>query len=209
MYQQSILIADDEPGFLRFVSAGLQSEGYMVSGAEDGEEALRCMKETSPDLVILDIVMPKLNGFETCRIIRQVSLLPVIMLSSRMDPADKAKGLNLGADDYLVKPFGIQELVARIRAVLRRTKSAEIRPDEIGIEGGGLPPVAGSPILSPRQIEILVMVSEGRANKEIADLLQLSHQTVKNHMSNIMSNLQANDRAHAVVLSHRLGLLAL
>jgi len=226
VYKTSILIADDEPAVLRFISAGLQSEGYVVAGAEDGEEALRFVKETSPDLVILDVIMPKLDGFETCRIIRQVSQIPIIMLSGRMEWADKVKGLNLGADDYLIKPFGIQELLARVRAVLRRTKATEMRPGEPDIESGGLQmnfargrlatsgqeigmTPMGRPILSGRQREILFIVAEGRSNKEIAALLQVSQQTVKNHMTNIMSKLEANDRGHAVVLAHRLGLLAL
>lgn len=122
MSQAHILIVDDEASILRFVGAGLRAEGYDVTEAVDGEEALWAVEESSPDLVILDIMMPKVDGFEVCRRVREWSHVPIIMLSAMADPMDKVKSLNLGADDYLVKPFGINELIARIKAVLQRSK---------------------------------------------------------------------------------------
>ena len=120
MSQTHILIVDDEEIILRFVGGGLRAEGYEVTEAMDGEEALRAVQESSPELVILDVRMPKMDGFEVCRRIREVYNLPIIMLSAMADPMNKVKCLNLGADDYLVKPFGINELLARIKTVLRR-----------------------------------------------------------------------------------------
>ncbi len=116
---------DDEPSIRKFLRASLKQEGYDVIEAADGEEALQLMEQTLPDLVILDLVMPKLDGFEVCRQIREWSLVPIIVLSGRLEEAHKVRSLRLGADDYLTKPFGIDEMIARVEAVLRRTKNAE------------------------------------------------------------------------------------
>jgi len=120
MAKTRILVVDDEPSILKLVSASLRPAGYEPVLARDGEEAIRFMEQTLPDMVILDITMPKMDGFEVCRQVREWSLLPIIMLSARGDEHDKVKCLNLGADDYLVKPFWVGELLARVAAVLRR-----------------------------------------------------------------------------------------
>ena len=121
MSQTHILIVDDEPIILRVVGAVLRSEGYEVTEAVDGQKAIRAVGKASPDLVILDIRMPKIDGFEVCRRIRETSYVPIIMLSGMADPMDKTKTLDLGADDYIVKPFGFSELLARVKAVMRRS----------------------------------------------------------------------------------------
>lgn len=121
MSQTHILVVDDEPNIRRVLKAGLSAEGFEVTEASDGEEAVRVAEESSPDLMLLDIMMPKMDGFEVCRRVRERSTVPIIMLSALADPADKAKCLNLGADDYMVKPFGISELLSRIKAVLQRS----------------------------------------------------------------------------------------
>ena len=126
MVKTRVLVVDDEASIRRFVSASLRAEGYEVSLAADGEEALHTVEETMPGMVILDIMMPKMDGFEVCRRIREWSQVPLMMLSALGDERDKVKCLRLGADDYLVKPFGIQELIARVEAVLRRTRAAEM-----------------------------------------------------------------------------------
>jgi two-component system KDP operon response regulator KdpE len=126
MTQTHILLVDDEAAIRRFVGASLRAEGYEVSLAEDGEEALQAVEETLPDLVILDIRMPKMDGFEVCRRVREWSHVPIIMLSAMDEERDRVKCLRLGADDYLVKPFGIQELMARVEAVLRRAKAIDM-----------------------------------------------------------------------------------
>ena len=123
-----ILVADDENSIQRFVSACLREQGYEVMLASDGELALQAVEEVPPDLVILDIMMPKVDGFEICRRVREWSQVPIIVLSARLDEQDRVRCLRLGADDYLVKPFGIDELIARVEAVLRRT-TAQIFPD--------------------------------------------------------------------------------
>jgi two-component system KDP operon response regulator KdpE len=117
-----ILIADDEARMRRFIKMNLDLEGYRVIEASNGLEALDRVREDLPDLVLLDVMMPELDGFETLRIIRETSSVPVIMLTVRDDESDKVKGLELGADDYVTKPFSPRELASRIKAVLRRTE---------------------------------------------------------------------------------------
>ncbi|MHB8617990.1 MAG: response regulator [Chloroflexota bacterium] len=111
---------DDDPALLRLTELSLSKEGYRFAGAEHGIAGVQALDRVRPAAVLLDISMPKLDGWETCRLIREVSDVPIIMLTGRDDEADKARGLDLGADDYLTKPFGFVELHARIRAVLRR-----------------------------------------------------------------------------------------
>ena len=117
-----ILIVDDEPRMRRFVRMNLELEGLRVSEASDGLEAIRRVREEMPDLVVLDVEMPHLDGFETLAEIRRASPVPVIMLTVRSEEDERIKGLDLGADDYVTKPFSARELVSRINAVLRRVQ---------------------------------------------------------------------------------------
>ncbi len=117
-----ILIVDDEPRMRRFVRMNLELEGFRVSEASDGLEAVRKVREDMPNLVVLDVEMPHLDGFETLAEIRQASPVPVIMLTVRSEEDERIKGLDLGADDYVTKPFSARELVSRINAVLRRVE---------------------------------------------------------------------------------------
>lgn len=121
MRKRLILIVDDEPPILRLVKAKLRVDGYEVLTASNGEEALGILENEVPDLVVLDVMMPGMDGFETLRRIRQQSQVPVVMLTARGGDADKLQGLQSGADDYVTKPFNPDELEARIAAVLRRT----------------------------------------------------------------------------------------
>ena len=115
-----ILVADDEHVVTEVVERYLRLEGYEVSLAPDGAEALRLAREWAPDLIILDLMLPEVDGLEVCRQIRRESRLPIIMLTARGEETDRVVGLELGADDYVVKPFSPRELVARVRSVLRR-----------------------------------------------------------------------------------------
>jgi len=119
-----ILVVDDEPRMIQFIRMNLELEGYRVTQAGNGLEALNKTRDELPDLVILDVMMPELDGFETLRMLREVSSVPVIMLTVKADEDDKVKGLGLGADDYVTKPFSPRELAQRVRAVLRRTETA-------------------------------------------------------------------------------------
>lgn len=117
-----VVIADDEARMRRFIQMNLELEGYRVVEAANGLEAIDRVREDLPDLVLLDVMMPELDGFEALRLIRETSIVPVIMLTVRDDESDKIKGLELGADDYVTKPFSPRELASRIKAVLRRTE---------------------------------------------------------------------------------------
>jgi two-component system KDP operon response regulator KdpE len=127
MKQFCVLVVDDEPRILNFLSSKLRASGYGVLTATNGVEALEQVQAQEPDLVVLDIMMPKMDGFETLKELRAFSSVPVIVLSAKGANADKVKGLGLGADDYLAKPFSPDELVARIEAVRRRLTPGEKR----------------------------------------------------------------------------------
>jgi len=133
---KTILVVDDEPRIIEALSMNLEVEGYQVSGASNGYEALKKVTKELPDLVILDVMMPEMDGFETLKRIRGVSTVPVIILTVRGEEIDKVKGLDLGADDYVTKPFSPKELVSRVKAVLRRIEmptpvpKTEIRVDD-------------------------------------------------------------------------------
>lgn len=128
MAKKRILVVDDETRYLRLIRFNLEAEGYTVDCVTTGEEALTALAEQVPDLVLLDIMLPNLDGFEVCVRIRDVSTVPIIMLTAKGAEGDKVKGLRLGADDYIVKPFSAQELMARVDAVLRRSRP----PEDIG-----------------------------------------------------------------------------
>jgi DNA-binding response OmpR family regulator len=119
----TILLVDDEESVRKVLTFPLERDGFTVVQAADGEEALRRFGETSPDLVVLDIMLPKLDGLEVCKRLRATSQVPIIMLTARDDELDKVIGLELGADDYITKPFSIREFRSRVRALLRRAKA--------------------------------------------------------------------------------------
>ena len=128
--KKRIVVVDDEPRMVRFVKMNLDLEGYQTLEANDGFQALEKVREYQPDLVLLDVEMPGLDGFETLKRLREISDIPVIMLTVRSDEDDRIKGLDLGADDYVTKPFSPRELSSRIRAVLRRFEQTSSRPED-------------------------------------------------------------------------------
>jgi DNA-binding response OmpR family regulator len=119
-----ILVVDDEPRMIHFIRLNLEHDGFEVVEAANGLLALQQVRDRLPDLVLLDVAMPELDGFETLRMLREISTIPVIMLTARGDEDDRVRGLELGADDYVTKPFSPRELVSRVRAVLRRAEIA-------------------------------------------------------------------------------------
>src|SRR5216110_1928033 len=118
----TIVAADDDPQLLRLVTRNLEFEEYEVLPASDGQQALEQVEAHSPDLVLLDVMMPRMDGFTVCERIREFSTVPIIIVTARGQDQDKVRGLDLGADDYLTKPFSVDELLARVRAVLRRAQ---------------------------------------------------------------------------------------
>jgi len=121
----TILAVDDEPRVLKLLKINLEPEGYRVLTASDGEEAIRTLESELPDLVILDLMLPQIDGYTVCRLIREFSAVPIIMLTARSAQVDLIHGFEVGADDYLTKPFSVAELLMRVQAVLRRSKWPE------------------------------------------------------------------------------------
>jgi two-component system, OmpR family, KDP operon response regulator KdpE len=120
--KETVIVADDDPRLLRLVQFNLQQAGYRVITASDGNRALRLAENENPDLLLLDVRMPLMDGLEVCRRVRNFSTVPIIMVTAKDSEEDKVAGLDAGADDYLTKPFGAPELMARVRAVVRRAK---------------------------------------------------------------------------------------
>jgi two-component system, OmpR family, KDP operon response regulator KdpE len=125
VHEGHILVVDDEPRLLSFLRSELKASGYQVSVANDGKSALKAAAARGPDLVILDVGLPDMDGIEVCRKLRETSRVPILMLTARASDSDKVTGLESGADDYLTKPFSTPELVARVRALLRRVRIAD------------------------------------------------------------------------------------
>ncbi len=125
-----ILVIDDEVQIVRVLRGYLEKAGFTVLTAYDGEEALRTARQESPDLVVLDLMLPGMDGLDVCRMLRKESNVPIIMLTARVEETDRIIGLEVGADDYVTKPFSPREIVARVRAVLRRTRGAEMAPED-------------------------------------------------------------------------------
>jgi two-component system, OmpR family, alkaline phosphatase synthesis response regulator PhoP len=130
-----ILIIDDEVNIIELAKLYLQRDGFTVEAANKGQDGLTMLLAINPDLIILDIMLPDIDGFEVCRQIRAKSKVPILMLSARREDVDKIVGLELGADDYLAKPFNPHELVARVKAILRRTQAGVAPPQTIDIYG--------------------------------------------------------------------------
>ncbi len=129
--RRRILVVDDEPRMIHFIRLNLEHDGFEVFEATSGLKALDQFRDQLPDLILLDVMMPDIDGFETLRLIREISNVPVIMLTAKGEEEDRVRGLELGADDYITKPFSPRELVSRVRAVLRRTEMPSSLTHEI------------------------------------------------------------------------------
>jgi DNA-binding response OmpR family regulator len=166
--EQTILVVDDEEAIAEAVRARLQSEGFQVVVAGDGPEAIGLCEQVHPDLVVLDLMLPGMDGLEVCRQIQRDRWVPVLMLTARTEEADKVAGFAVGADDYLTKPFSLRELVVRVRAILRRMERIGALPADEPIDHAGLAidqarrtvAVDGSHIqLTPLEFEILLTLA--------------------------------------------------
>lgn len=193
----SILVVEDDPAFREHVRLVLESAGYSVVEAGNGEDALRLASEREPSLVMLDVHLPGFSGYEICRSLRAEhgDRMGIIFLSgSKTESLDRAAGLGLGADDYVLKPFEPDELVARVRAVLRR------------VEPAAAPSSPASPNdfhLTPREREILGLLAEGLTQDQIAEQLVIAPRTVATHIERILGKLGVQSRAQAVALAFR------
>ena len=176
MPSERVLVVEDEENLLAALRYNLDKEGYQVLTAVDGEQGLEAAREEKPDLILLDIMLPKLDGFEVCRILRRETNIPIVMLTAKGEEVDRVVGLELGADDYVTKPFSMRELLARVRAMLRRSRIASETHSARGerLRAGDLEidlvshtaRLGGSPLeLKPREFDLLglLVANTGRA----------------------------------------------
>ena len=166
-----ILVVEDDQTLLSVLRYNLAKEGRRVLTATDGETGLALARSEKPDLVLLDIMLPKMSGFEVCRILRKETNVPILMLTARADESDKVLGLDLGADDYVTKPFSMRELLARVRASLRRVEMQEASGVDDIVTVGGLVidvgrhvvSVDGRPLeLTPKEFDLLAFLARNR-----------------------------------------------
>jgi len=217
-----ILIVDDEVMIVRTVKAYLDQEGFKTYTARDGEEALRAFAETGPDLIVLDLMLPKLSGIEVTKKIRTTSTVPIIMLTAKVAETDRVIGLELGADDYVIKPFSPRELVARIRAVLRRIDGGAGTAERIS--AGGLEidlktrevQVDGKEIeLTPTEFDLLSFFAHHPG--QVFTRLQLLREvqgytydafarTIDTHVKNLRRKIEADPKdPHYILTVHGVG----
>ena len=177
-----ILVVDDEPSITEFVGYALKKEGFQPDVVDNGEDALAMAQENDYDLFVLDIMLPGMDGYELCRRLRTKTSAPVLFLSARDTELDKVVGLEIGGDDYLAKPFGVRELIARVRALLRRSQGNELTPNSHAITASGITldedahtatGPAGDIDLTPREFELLASLMKN-AGKVVSreDLLR-------------------------------------
>ena len=222
----TILVVDDDQGTRLSISEYLELSGYSVMTADDGQEALAMIEEYHPDLMVTDIVMPRMNGYELVRRLRQhpaFRLLPVILLTARIKTQERILGYQSGCDLYLPKPFELEELAAAIRNLLER---AQIIQSEYGFfpqENLGTSPsitkateadksqsdhIQKSPIeLTPREQEVLELLTHGFSNAEIGQQLYLSSRTVEKHVSSLLKKTDTSNRAELVRFAFKHGLV--
>lgn len=161
-----VLVVDDEPMVREVVTAYLQRDGFAVSEAADGQEALDALRRSTPELVVLDVMLPKVDGFSVLNHLRKLSDVPVILLTARAEESDRILGLELGADDYVVKPFSPRELTARVRSVLRRARSnsasVALSYDDLEIDSGSREvTLHGTALdLTPKEFDLLWFFAE-------------------------------------------------
>ena len=215
---KTILVVDDEPGIVRLVRDYLEHGGFTVLTASDGEAALRAARTIKPDLVVLDLGLPGLDGLDVTRALRREGPVPIIMLTARSDETDKLVGLELGADDYLTKPFSPKELVARVRAVLRRTEAAAERGavvrvgDDLLLDAARMETTAaGRRVeLTPTEFELLLTMARqpGRVftRAQLLDAVRGAavesyERAIDAHVKNLRRKLEPDSRAPRHVLT--------
>ncbi len=202
---QKILVVEDEWDIVKLVRAYLEKAGYAVVTATDGQEALAVFRHERPNLVILDLNLPGMDGLDVCRALRRLSDVPVIMLTARLEETDRLIGLEVGADDYIVKPFSPREVVARTRAVLRRTEGEPVKPEVIAAGEISLDmprrqaTMAGRPLdLTTMEFDLLAMLVShpGQVFNRMQFLEQVQEtpyvgyeRTVDAHIKNLRSKL--------------------
>ena len=164
--KQVIMVVDDDPNIAQLVKLYLEKEGYEVSVQTRGDDALAAFQKNPPNLLLLDVMLPGMDGWQVCRAVRQISAIPIIMLTAKDETFDKVLGLELGADDYVTKPFETKELVARVKAVLRRTVTSEAEKDTLSFPSLTISLekyevyYQGNPVeMPPKELEVLYFLA--------------------------------------------------
>ncbi len=214
-----ILVVEDHLDIAEGLQANLEIEGHDVDLARDGRHAVMAIKRRVPDLVILDLGLPGLDGFGVLQQIRELECwCPVLILSARGAEADKLQGFRLGADDYVTKPFGTMELLARVNAQLRRAAvqgRADSTPERTAAATTAAAPRDPAELeqmlsqrfeLTPRQASVARLVADGLSNEEIAQVLGISRFTARNHVEQVLEKLDVSSRARVAALVHGGGL---
>jgi len=220
--KRNILVVDDEPQITRVLMTTLTSHGYTIRLAADGDEALQVMKDWPPDLLITDLSMPNMDGLQLCRNVRTRSTIPIIVLSVRGEDQAKIEALDAGADDYVTKPFGINELMARIRAALRRASAVESQPASV-IEIGDFHVDTQRRVvlvksrevhLTPKEFDLLVYLAQ-RAGKVVTHRALLSAlwsessneqlDSLRVFVGHLRKKLEADGPAHYIRTEHWIG----
>jgi DNA-binding response OmpR family regulator len=176
---KKILVVDDEPTLVATLKYNLEREGYRVITAADGESALSSARANRPDLMLLDLLLPVMDGFEVCRILRRETAAPILMLTAKTDEIDKVVGLELGADDYVTKPFSMRELLARVRALLRRAETTPSTVAELLVAGDlevdlrkmGASRAGQALALKPKELDLLAFFLRNRGRAFTRDQL--------------------------------------
>jgi DNA-binding response OmpR family regulator len=171
--ETTVLIIEDDPNLQRTLAYNLSREGYRALTAGDGAAGLEAARREKPDLVVLDLMLPVMNGFEVCRILRQEMNVPILMLTARADETDKVLGLEMGADDYVTKPFGMREFIARVHVLLRRAAAREAAPAEAEVIAFGEVELDlsrhrvtrdGAPLeLTPKEYDLLAFLARNKS----------------------------------------------
>ncbi|MFH1651757.1 MAG: response regulator transcription factor [Chloroflexota bacterium] len=214
---QKILVVDDEKGIVDIIQAYLEREGYRVITADNGRSALELARREAPDLIVLDLMLPEVSGWDVCREVRKQAAIPVIMLTARDDTTDKIIGLELGADDYMTKPFDPKELVSRVRAVLRRSggqpsSGESLRLGDITIDTAKRQVRRGTDTieLTPIEFDLLRVIAEhpGRvySRMQLLDMIQGEayegyERTIDSHIKNLRKKLEPDPEKPRYVLT--------
>ncbi|MGD8192219.1 response regulator [Brevibacillus ginsengisoli] len=207
MLEPNILLVEDDPDIRELVRLYLNKEGFHVLEAATGEEAIRLAKQECPALMILDILLPGLDGMTVCKEVRKQSDLPIIFLSCKMDSSDIIKGLDIGADDYVTKPFDPSILVSRVKAQMRRYQNRSMPVSEL-TSPIPLPQLeTNHEPLTKRESEVLSLIARGYTNQEIAAYFHISLGTVKGYNNQLYSKLQVKNRTQAIMQARQLGIL--
>jgi DNA-binding NarL/FixJ family response regulator len=194
--RKRLLLIDDDPNLILLVKDYLEFRGYEVVTADNGKEALKLLSQEPPDMIICDIMMPEMDGYgliENVRQDRRTGWIPVLFLSAKGQSQDRIKGLNLGADVYMVKPFEPEELVAQVESSLKQTSRLISHKDGIGEDNSPIQ-VPPSVELTPTELKVVQLVARGLANREIAIQMNVSQRTIESHVSNMLGKTGLSNR---------------